>query len=228
MQMRYQILYQPSFSMAVVDLDPGEQIQAESGAMVSMSSNITLETEMKGGFLGALGRSILGGESFFTSRYRADGGPGEVTLAPTLPGDITVLELQGQTMFLKSGAYLAGAAGLTIDSKWGGARGFFGGGGLFLLRVQGTGPVLFNTYGALHWKELRPGERYVVDTGHVVAFSDGMGFQVKKAAAGWMNTIASGEGLVCEFTGPGIVYLQTRSEDAFLGWLIPRLPHKSN
>jgi uncharacterized protein (TIGR00266 family) len=219
-------MYQPSFSLAVVSLDPGEEVQAEGGAMVSMSPNVSLETEMKGGFLGALGRSVLGGESFFTSKYRAQGGPGELTLAPTLPGDITVLELQGQTMFLKSGAYLAGGGGLTIDSKWGGARGFFGGGGLFLLRVQGHGPLLFNTYGALHWKQLGPGERYVVDTGHVVAFSDGMGFQVKKAAAGWINTITSGEGLVCEFTGPGLVYLQTRSEDAFVHWLIPKLPNR--
>lgn len=226
--MKYQLLYQPSFSLAVIQLDANEEIQAEGGAMVSMSPNVSLQTEMKGGFLGALGRSVLGGESFFTSRFRSDGGPGEVTMAPNLPGDITVLELQGQTMYLKSGAYLCGGPQLTIDSKWGGSRGFFGGGGLFLLKVQGFGPLFFNTYGALHWKQLAPGERYVVDTGHVVAFSDGMGFQVKKAAQGWMSTILSGEGLVCEFTGPGIIYLQTRSEDAFVSWLIPKLPKGHN
>ncbi|HLN64626.1 MAG TPA: TIGR00266 family protein [Symbiobacteriaceae bacterium] len=226
--MKYEILYQPSYSLAVLQLDPGEEVQAEAGAMVSMSANMALQTEMKGGFFGALGRSILGGESFFTSKYRAEGGPGELTLAPSLPGDVSVLELQGHTMFLKSGAYLAGASGLTIDSKWGGARGFFGGGGLFLLRVQGHGPVIFNTYGALHWKQLAPGEKYVVDTGHVVGFSDGMGFQVRKAAKGWMSSIASGEGLVCEFTGPGLLYMQTRSEEAFLSWLIPKLPTPSN
>jgi uncharacterized protein (TIGR00266 family) len=224
--MQYQVLYQPSFSLAVLALEPGEEVQAESGAMVSMSPNVTLQTEMKGGFLGALGRSVLGGESFFTSRYRAEGSPGELTLAPTLPGDITILELQGQTIYLRSGAWLAGGAGLTVDSKWGGARGFFGGGRLFLLKVQGTGPVLFNTYGALHWKQLAPGERYVVDTGHVVAFSEGMGFAVRTAAKGLFSSVVSGEGFVCEFTGPGLLYMQTRSEDAFLGWLIPRLPNR--
>jgi uncharacterized protein (TIGR00266 family) len=226
--MQYQIMYQPSFALAVLTLEPGEEVQAESGAMVSMSANVNLQTEMKGGFFGALGRSVLGGESFFTSKYRAEGGPGELTLAPTLPGDVTVLELQGQTMYLRSGAWLAGGPGLTVDSKWGGSRGFFGGGGLFLLKVSGTGPVFFNTYGALHWKQLAPGERYVVDTGHVVAFSEGMGFQVKKAAKGLWNTLASGEGLVCEYTGPGILYMQTRSEDAFVSWLLPRLPNKSS
>jgi uncharacterized protein (TIGR00266 family) len=225
---KVEVLYQPSYSLAVVSLDAGEEVQAEGGAMVSMSANMSLQTEMKGGFLGALGRSVLGGESFFTSKYRAEGGPGELTLAPALPGDVTVLNLEGHTMFLKSGSYVAGSGNLQIDSKWGGARGFFGGGGLFLLRVQGHGPLIFNTYGALHWKQLGPGERYVVDTGHVVAFSDGMQFQVRKAASGWMSTIASGEGLVCEFTGPGLLYMQTRSEQAFLGWLIPKIPSKSN
>lgn len=226
--MKHQILYQPSYSLAVLNLEPGETIQAEGGAMVSMSANVVLQTEMKGGFLGALGRSFLGGESFFTSKYQAQGGPGEVTLAPTLPGDIVALELQGQVLYLKSGAFLGGSAQLSVDSSWGGARGFFGSGGLFLLRVQGQGLLLFNSYGALHWKQLAPGERYMVDTGHVVGFSDGMQFNVRKAGQGWFSTIASGEGLVCEFTGPGLVYMQTRSEESLVNWLAPRLPSRNN
>lgn len=226
--MQCEIKYQPSYSLAIVQVDQGEEVHAEGGAMVSMSANMQLQTEMRGGFLGALGRSLMGGESFFTSKYRAEGGPGELTLAPTLPGDISQLELQGHTFFLKSGAYLAGSASLSVDSQWGGARGFFGGGGLFLLRVQGHGTLLFNTYGALHWKELQPGERYIVDTGHVVGFSDGMSFQVRKAGTGWINSITSGEGLVCEFTGPGVLYMQTRNEGAFVSWLIPKLPSRSS
>lgn len=226
--MKYQILYQPSYSLAVLQVEPGEVIQAEGGAMVSMSANIALQTEMKGGFFGALGRSILGGESFFTSKFQAQGGAGELTLAPALPGDITALELQGQTMYLKSGAFLGGDARLNIDSQWGGARGFFGSGGLFLLKVQGHGLLLFNSYGALHWKQLAPGERYVVDTGHVVGFSEGMQFAVRKAAQGLFSTIASGEGLACEFTGPGLIYMQTRSEESLVNWLAPRLPSRNS
>lgn len=226
--MHHQILYQPSYSLAVINMEPGEVLQAEAGAMVSMSGNVALQTEMKGGFLGALGRSFLGGESFFTSKYQAQGGPGEVTLAPTLPGDVTAMELQGQTLFLKSGAFLAGDARLNVDSQWGGARGFFGSGGLFLLRVQGHGLLLFNSYGALHWKQLAPGERYMVDTGHVVGFSEGMQFAVRKAGQGWFSTIASGEGLVCEFTGPGLIYMQTRSEEALVNWIVPKIPNRNN
>ncbi|MGE5676281.1 MAG: TIGR00266 family protein, partial [Mycobacterium leprae] len=212
--MDYEILYQPSHALARLILNSGEEVQAEPGAMVSMSGNVQLQSEMKGGFLGALSRTVLGGESFFTSRYRVEGGQGELTLAPALPGDVAALEMHGETFYLKSGSYLAGDARLNIDSHWGGARGFFGGGGLFLLRVQGSGLLLFNTYGALHRRELIPGERYVVDTGHVVAFTEGMGFGVRKAASGWISTITSGEGLVCEFTGPGVLYLQTRSEQS--------------
>ncbi|MBY6277934.1 TIGR00266 family protein [Symbiobacterium thermophilum] len=226
--MRCEIRYQPSYSLAVVYLGPGEEVQAEPGAMVAMSSTVELETEVKGGFLGALGRSVLGGESFFTSRYRARGGPGELALAPTLPGDIGYVELRGETFYLKSGAYLAADPDLAVDSRWGGARGFFGSGGLFLLRVQGTGGLLFTAYGALHEKELAPGERYRVDTGHVVGFSEGLNFAVRKAARGWFSTLASGEGLVCEFTGPGRVYLQTRSEEALVNWMVAQLPSKGD
>lgn len=226
--MRCQILYQPSYSLAVVYVAPGEEIQAESGAMVSMSSNIELDTEMKGGFFGALGRSVLGGESFFTSKYRAQGAPGELTLAPTLPGDIGALELQGHTFYLKSGAYLAADAALAVDSTWGGARGFFGSGGFFLLRVQGSGTILFTAYGALHQRDLAPGERLMVDTGHVVGFTDGMQFNVRKAGKGWFSTVASGEGLACEFVGPGRIYMQTRSEESLVNWMVARMPKRSN
>ncbi|QIA26384.1 TIGR00266 family protein [Thermaerobacter sp. PB12/4term] len=224
--MQYRILHQPSYALAIVELEPGEELQAEPGALVSMSGNVSLQAEARGGLLGALSRSLLGGESFFTSRYRADGARGEVMLAPALPGDITVLELAGEVVYLKSGAFLAGATTLTVDARWGGARGFFGSGGLFLLRVAGHGPLFINSYGALHRKELAPGQRYVVDTGHVVAFTDGMAFQVRAAGSGWFSSIASGEGLACEFTGPGAVYIQTRSEASFLGWLIPKLPSR--
>lgn len=86
--MRYQILYQPSFSLAVVGLERGEQIMAESGAMVSMSPTVRLEAKMSGGgMLGAL-KSAVGGESLFRTTFTAESGPGEVTLAPGALGDI--------------------------------------------------------------------------------------------------------------------------------------------
>ena len=88
----YEVLHQPSFSLAVLQLQAEQSIQAEAGAMVSMSANIELQSQMKGGLLGALKRAA-GGESAFVSTFTARGGPGEVTLAPGTPGDIAAIEL---------------------------------------------------------------------------------------------------------------------------------------
>src|SRR6185503_12286722 len=105
----YEVLHQPSFSLAVLRLQPEQSIQAESGAMVSMSANVELQSPMKGGFIGALKRAA-GGESAFISTFTARGGPGEVTLAPGAPGDIAAIELTGQPFFVQSSSYLAGDA----------------------------------------------------------------------------------------------------------------------
>src|SRR5262249_51922679 len=122
---RYEIHHQPAFSLAVLQLRAEQSIMAEAGAMVSMSANIELQSQMKGGLLGALKRAA-GGESAFVSTFTARGGPGEVTLAPGAPGDIAAVELSGQTFFVQSSSYLAGDASLTVDTKWGGAKTFFG------------------------------------------------------------------------------------------------------
>jgi uncharacterized protein (TIGR00266 family) len=92
-----------------------------------------------------------------------------------------------------------------------------------MLRVSGQGMAILSSYGAIHEMDLAAGERYTVDTGHLVAFSDSMGFKVR-AVGGLKSTLFSGEGLVVDLTGPGKVLLQTRSTDALLSWLIPKLP----
>ena len=222
--MKHEILYKPSYSLAVLSLDRGEDIVAESGAMVSMSSGIGIETAARGGLFGGLARKFLGGESFFMNTFHADEA-GEVTLAPPLPGDILHLDMRNQTIMVTSGAYLACSKAITVDTQWGGAKTFFSKEGLFLLRVQGSGDLFLSSYGAIHPKELRNGETYVVDTGHMVAFDDSVDYRVTRVG-GLKSTLFSGEGLVCELTGPGKIYLQSRSNDAFLSWLIPQLPSR--
>ena len=98
---QYQVIHQPSFSLAVLQLQAEQSIQAESGAMVSMSANVELQSQMKGGIFGAIKRAA-GGESAFISTFTARGGPGEVTLAPGAPGDIAAIELSGQPFFVQS------------------------------------------------------------------------------------------------------------------------------
>src|SRR4051812_2639555 len=123
---KYEILHQPSFSLAVVQLQAEQSILAEAGAMVSMSVNVELQSQMKGGLMGALKRAA-GGESAFVSTFTARGGPGEVTLAPGAPGDIAAIEMNNQMFFVQASSYLAGDGSLVVDTKWGGAKSFFGG-----------------------------------------------------------------------------------------------------
>jgi uncharacterized protein (TIGR00266 family) len=225
--MQTEILYRPSYSLAKVTLSANELIRTEAGAMVSMSPNLTIETQARGGLLQSLARTVLGGESFFINTYSAPAEGGEITLAPTLPGDIIETKMNNNTLLVQAGSYLASSDGITLDTKWGGAKTFFSGEGLFMLRVTGSGTLILSSYGAIHEVKLAQGQKYVVDTTHLVAFDEGIGYQVK-AVGGLKSTLFSGEGLVVELTGPGTVMLQTRSEGAFLAWLIPKLPKPQN
>jgi uncharacterized protein (TIGR00266 family) len=223
----YHIEHQPAFSLAVLTLQSEQSIMAEAGAMVSMSANVELQSQMKGGLLGALKRAA-GGESAFVSTFTAHGGPGEVTLAPGAPGDIAAIELNNQSFFVQSSSYLAGDSSLNVDTKWGGAKSFFGGEGLFVMLVQGQGLLLVSSFGAIHRKRLQPGERYVVDTGHLVAWEGTTQYTLRKAAAGFFRSMVSGEGIVAEFTGPGELLIQTRNLAAMAGLLKPFFPSQGS
>lgn len=220
--METKILYKPSYSMAQVTLSPGEEIRAEAGAMVSMSDQVSIETKMKGGFLKALSRSVLGGESFFMNTYKVPNNGGQINLSTPLPGDMFVLNLD-KPMLVQSGSYVASEMSVEIDTKWGGAKTFFASEGLFLLRASGSGQIILSSFGAIHEMDLQAGEKYTIDTGHFVAFDEGVGFNVRRIG-GLKSTLFSGEGLVVDVTGPGKVLLQSRSTDSFLSWLIPKLP----
>lgn len=222
------IEHQGAFALAVINLAPEQAIAAEAGAMVSMSSNVDLYSEMKGGVFGALKRAV-GGESAFVSTFTARGGPGEVTFAPGAPGDVAGIEMRGQSFAVQSSSYLAGDTSLTVDTKFGGAKSFFGGEGLFVLQVSGTGLLLVSSFGAIHRKVLRPGEQYVVDTGHLVAWEAQMQYQLRKASkSGYFRSFLSGEGMVAEFVGPGEILIQTRNLAAFAGLLKPFFPSQGS
>ena len=220
----WEIEHQGAFALAVVKLQPEAAIHAEAGAMVSMSANVDLHSEMKGGVFGALKRAV-GGESAFVSTFTAKGGPGEVTFAPGAPGDVAGIEMQGQTFMVQSSSYLAGDMSLEVDTKFGGAKSFFGGEGLFVLQVSGTGLLLVSSFGSIHRKVLRPGEQYVIDTGHLVAWEGHMQYNLRKAAkSGFLRSFMSGEGMVAEFNGPGEILIQTRNLAAFAALMKPFFP----
>jgi len=221
--MRFDIAHQPSYAITTAHLDAGESIQTEGGAMVSMDPGITIETKAKGGILKSLGRSVFGGESFFMNTYRTETG-GTIRLAPSLPGDMMVLDIHPDTPIkLQSGGYIASTEGVEIDTKWSGSKTFFASEGAIMLGISGRGQLVMASFGAIDEWTLGPGEMYTVDTGHLVSMTEDIGFKVRKVG-NWKSTLFSGEGLVVDLTGPGTFTTQSRSQDAFLSWLIPRLP----
>ncbi len=224
--MDIQILYKPAYSMGVLKLTPNERVRVEGGSMVGMSQGITLETQATGGVLKSLARSMLGGESFFQNVYQAPAAGGEVMVAPSLPGDLYALDLNNMTILIQSGSYVASEEGVAVDTKWGGAKTFFASEGFIMLKASGHGKILMSSYGAIHEVALAAGQVFTVDTGHLVAFTESLGFNVRRIG-GIKSTLFSGEGLVVDLTGPGRLLMQTRSASSFLSWLLPKLP-KSN
>lgn len=220
----------PAYAIAVVKLRRGERIRAESGALLGMSPAVRMETSLTqgqglAGLVKSLGRALFTGESFFQNTFTAEGDAEEVLLAPAHPGDIAVHELRaGDELAVQSASYLAAAPGVEVEARWAGGRGFFGGEGLFMMRVAGEGTLIFNAFGGIH--PIDVDGRFVVDTGHIVAFdARGLRFSVRRAG-GWFSTFFSGEGLVCEFGGRGRVWIQSRNPREFGRLLGPRLPPK--
>ena len=220
--MEIEIMHRPSYSLAVAKLTPNERIRAEAGAMVSMSSSVNIETKAEGGFLKSLGRAVLGGESFFQNFFMASAQGGEVTLAPELPGDMMLIELRGQRLMIQAGSYVASENGVELTAKVS-VKAFMSAEGISMLEASGTGKLLVSSYGAIFERSIQTGEKYIVDTSHLVAFDAGMGV-TPKTVGGFKSTLFSGEGLVVELTGPGMVYMQTRSPKALIDWIIPQLP----
>lgn len=214
--MDYKIEHGPVFTIVRLNLKQGEQFRAESGAMVSMTPTLKMEAKTSGkGLMGTL-KAAVGGEGLFVSLYTAETGDGELVLAPSVLGDVLKMEMTGNTIYAEGGAYLAGSPGLELSTK-GSFKAMISGEGLFLQRISGTGIVFLNSFGAVFEKTLAPGEIYIVDTNHIVAFEETIQYKIKKAAKGIFSTLASGEGLVCEYTGPGKMWVQTRALSSLAG-----------
>lgn len=221
--MNVTVRHNPSFAVARVGLDPNETIRCESGAMMATSAGVSVEAKMEGGLMKGLKRSVLGGESLFVTRFTAPAAGGWIDLAANLPGDVVEIPIQG-AVNLSRGSWLCSSSGIEIDTKWGGLKNLAGGEGGFVVRAEGQGEVVAACYGALDVIDLAEGEGLVLDSGHLVAFSDGLNFTTRKVTTGLMQTLKSGEGLVLEFTGPGRVWTQSRNPSEFITWMTSVLP----
>jgi uncharacterized protein (TIGR00266 family) len=221
--MQINLLYRPAQSLARVNLELGESIVAESGAMVGMSTNVKMETQ-SGGLKAGLKR-LFGGESFFRNTFTAQGS-GEVLLAPSLCGDMAVLEAGEKQWCLQNSVYIANEPSAEVKTKSGGMKGFFSGAGLFILETSGSGKIILGAFGAL--EQIQVDGKMVIDTGHLVAWESGLQYKVGKSGSGWAASYFSGEGLVCHFQGQGTVWIQSRNSSEYGQSIGSMLPPRQN
>lgn len=224
--MDIQLNYRPAYSMATIQLSPGDSVRAESGAMVGMTDSLKMETSArakKGGLLKGLARKMLTGESFFLNTFTAEQAPGEVHLAPSNVGDLVVHQSTGE-LLIQSSCFVASDSEIDIQTKVGGFKNWFGGKGFFMLKAVGAGPVLLGGFGAI--EEIDLTEDFIIDTGHIVAFEPTLNFSIKRVGS-WFSTFFSGEGFVCHFTGRGKLWVQSRNPGEFGRLVGPKLPPRS-
>ena len=219
-----------SLPVVTIELNRGESIYTQSGGMSWMDDGIAMDTNLRGGLLGGLGRMFTG-ESLFMATYTAQQDGRQIALASTFPGSILVLEVRpGQEYICQESAFLCATPGVKLSVEFtrnlGG--GLFGGEGFMLQRLSGTGLVFLEVDGHAVQRELSAGERLKVDTGNVAVFDASVGYSVEMVR-GFKNVLFGGEGLfLTVLQGPGKVWLQTISMPEFAGRMIPYLPKPSN
>ena len=218
--MRVETRHTPSFGIARCTLGGNESVKVEAGAMMAMSAGMDLKSKAEGGVFKSLKRAALGGESFFLTTYNAPAQGGWVDVAPRLPGDLVTFDVTADLSYvIQKGSWLASSMDITLDTKWGGFKNLFGSEGGFVVRASGSGPLVLGCFGALDKWELAAGESITVDTGHMVAYQDSVAMNLRKVTGGMVQSFKSGEGIVFDFTGPGIVYTQTRNPNELISWI---------
>lgn len=215
-------IYGDDMQFVEIELDPGETVVAEAGAMMYMDSAIRMETvfgdpSKEGGFFDKLmdaGKRLLTQESLFLTTFTAGGaGRQRVAFAAPYPGCIVALALDqlGGEMLCQKDAFLCAAKGVQVGiafHKRIGA-GLFGGEGFILQRLVGDGLAFAHAGGTLVKRDLGPGEMLKVDTGCLVAFQPSVDYDIQ-FVGGIKNTFFGGEGMFfATLTGPGQVWLQS-------------------
>jgi uncharacterized protein (TIGR00266 family) len=201
-----------------IELDPGEGVRAEVGAMMYMEPGIEMQTSSGATGVGSAlfkgFKRMLTGESFFITTFMHNGqGKGHVAFGAPYPGKIIPVELKnfGGTLLCQKDAFLCAARGIEIEvalvKKIG--AGLFGGEGFILQKLTGDGMAFIHAGGAIIEKTLAPGETLRVDTGCLVAFSQSVNYDIQ-FIGGFKNALFGGEGLfIATVSGPGVVYLQS-------------------
>jgi uncharacterized protein (TIGR00266 family) len=227
---KYQVKYKGAFAAVEVAVGPNDGMKAEAGVMITLSHNVDINARTEGG----AGTSLLLGcctnESFFFSHFLLKpgmGDRGDVLLAPGLPGEIILLELDGSTSWaIQKGGFLAcdGSIDIGVLLQKSLVKGCCSGLGFFIMEAKGVGRLLLSSFGSIIRYDIAPGEVRTIDNGFIVAWTTNMNYEVGKAASSYSASLFSGEGFVTRFTGPGTIFCQTRSIKGLADALKPYLP----
>ncbi len=213
--MRYQIVGEP-LPVVICDVDPGETLITEKGAMSWMTPNMKMETQGTGGFGKMMGR-MFSGESMFQNRYTAMGAPGQIAFASSFPGSIKAFDIApGREIVVQKSGFLASEQSVELSvffqKKFG--AGLFGGEGFIMQRLSGHGTAFVEIDGYAIEYNLAPGQQIIVDTGYVALMDASCSMDIQSVGS-MKNALLGGEGLFnTVITGPGRVILQTMPANA--------------
>lgn len=217
---KIEFLYKDSFPLVQIKLDMREAIVAESSTLVGLSKNVSVETKVRGGQIKSFTRGQAGATAYYLNTYRAMAPNVEVLLAPRRLGNIHIYPLgkREENLLVTVDAFLGAEENVNLETAWRGASTFQMTSGLQMLRCSGDGRLLVSSFGAVHTVELKDGETFLVDRGHLVGFTEKVQMRVRQLG-GVRSTLVRGQEIVFELEGPGNVYLQTRSQEMFVNWL---------
>lgn len=223
--MRYEIKGE-TLPVVICQLEAGESMITESGAMAWMSPNMKMETTSNGGLGKAFGR-MFSGENLFQNRYTAQGGSGMIAFASSFPGSIKAFEIDpGREYIFQKRSFLAGENGIQLSVHFQKkiASGLFGGEGFILQKVSGNGIAFAEFDGHVVEYDLRPGQQIVVDSGYLAAMETSCKMDIQ-TVPGIKNALFGGEGIFnTVITGPGHIWLQTMPIYSVAGAIRPYIP----
>lgn len=210
----------------ICDVEPGETLITESGAMAWMTPNMKMETTSNGGLGKALGR-MFSGDTLFQNRYTAQAGPGQIAFASSFPGSIRPVEIgPGKELIVQKRSFLASEATINLSihfqKKLG--SGLFGGEGFIMQRLSGHGTAFIEIDGAAIEYNLEAGQSLIVDTGYLAAMDATCSMEIV-TVPGIKNMFLGGEGIFNTVVrGPGKVVLQTMPISNVAGAVAPYIP----
>lgn len=230
--MKYQIKGDTDCPLVEISMDAKECIKIERGCMAYMQ-DVVLEGKMNtnkkglGGLVSALGRSLTSGESFFITEATASTDDAILGIAPAIPGKVMPLKVGSQQYCLNTGVFLACDQSVSYVMKRQelGKAIFSNTGGLFIMETQGEGDLLVSCFGDIIPIMVEPNKPISIDNEHVVAWDSSLQYHIKIASG--IFGFTSGEGLVNEFRGSGVVYIQTRNIRNLASAVQPFLPTSS-